>query len=326
MKSPNLSALEGLTDVGLRGGVDMRPTLLRVLTDLYAQKLTHTPEEERHYTELALRLLDSVDSATRAEVAARLAQHLSPPIRVMERLASDLSNGAAAPSPHVGRQSPPMHAAAQGSETMPVTGAALDQAGSEAPADSVGTDVAAELNEVFFAASANERRLILLNLGIVAALPAARAGIVPDPTVGRQLEAAALSRKHEEFAAVLTRSLRISRSQAQRIVRDESGEPIVVAAKALNVPRDLLYRILLFVNTAVGHSVERVHALAQLYDEISARVAQDLVTIWQAVDGGADHRPAMHQPLLAEEATVTQPVAATRRSPQTQRRERREAS
>src|SRR5271167_848714 len=86
----SLSSLDNLTRLGLRGGVDMRPTLLRVLTDLYVQKLTHTPDEERHYTELALRLLDSVDVATRTAVAARLARHLSPPRRIIERLAGDL--------------------------------------------------------------------------------------------------------------------------------------------------------------------------------------------------------------------------------------------
>ncbi|HYP10212.1 MAG TPA: DUF2336 domain-containing protein, partial [Xanthobacteraceae bacterium] len=34
----------------------MRPTLLRVLTELYVQRPTHTADEEHHYTELALRL------------------------------------------------------------------------------------------------------------------------------------------------------------------------------------------------------------------------------------------------------------------------------
>src|SRR5580700_7136678 len=90
MKTPTLSSLNGLADIGLRSGVDMRPTLIRVLTDLYVQKLTHTPDEERHYTELALRLLDTVDAAARTAVATRLARHLSPPLRVIERLASDL--------------------------------------------------------------------------------------------------------------------------------------------------------------------------------------------------------------------------------------------
>src|SRR5271168_791143 len=91
----SLSNLDNLTGLGLRGGVDMRPTLLRVLTDLYVQKLTHTPDEELHYTELALRLLDAVDVPTRAAVAGRLARHLSPPLRVIQRLAADLPEVAA---------------------------------------------------------------------------------------------------------------------------------------------------------------------------------------------------------------------------------------
>src|ERR1700752_4983749 len=95
MKTPSLSSLNGLADIGLRSGVDMRPTLVRVLTDLYVQKLTHTADEERHYTQLALRLLDGVDTPTRAAVAARLAKHLAPPVRVIQYLVNDLPEIAA---------------------------------------------------------------------------------------------------------------------------------------------------------------------------------------------------------------------------------------
>ena len=65
--------LEGLDSLARRDGVDIRPTLLRVLTDLYVQKSSHGAEEERHYTELALRLVDSVDLATRATIAKKKA-------------------------------------------------------------------------------------------------------------------------------------------------------------------------------------------------------------------------------------------------------------
>src|SRR5580704_9102318 len=95
MESGTPLSLENLTHFGLRAGVDMRPTLIRVLTDLYVQKLTHTPDEERHYTELALRLLDGVDVPTRAAVAVRLAKHLSPPPRVIQYLVNDLPEIAA---------------------------------------------------------------------------------------------------------------------------------------------------------------------------------------------------------------------------------------
>src|ERR1044071_5979178 len=83
------SKLEGLDSLARRDGVDTRPTLLRVLTDLYVQKPSHTPEEERHYTELALRLIDAVDVTARATVAARLARHVNAPLPVLRRLARD---------------------------------------------------------------------------------------------------------------------------------------------------------------------------------------------------------------------------------------------
>ena len=63
--------LEGLDSLARRDGVDIRPTLLRVLTDLYVQKPAHSSEEERHYTELALRLIDTVDLATRVRSRRR---------------------------------------------------------------------------------------------------------------------------------------------------------------------------------------------------------------------------------------------------------------
>jgi hypothetical protein len=150
--------------------------------------------------------------------------------------------------------------------------------------DAIGADVARELNELFFAANAKERRLILLNLPIVAPLPALHADLPHDPWIGRRLEAAALDRNREELAEQLAHSLLISRAQAKRVANDELGEPIVVAAKALNVARDQLCRILLFVKTAVAHSIERVHALAALYDQVSLQAAQDLLAVWQALE------------------------------------------
>ena len=61
MEQSNLGNLDGLVALG-RDGVDIQPTLLRVATDLYVQKPTHSLDEEQHYTELALRLIDLVDA------------------------------------------------------------------------------------------------------------------------------------------------------------------------------------------------------------------------------------------------------------------------
>jgi len=344
MKTPSLSSLDGLTDVGFRGGVDMRPTLLRVLTDLYVQKLTHTPDEERHYTELALRLLEAVDVPTRAAVAVRLARHLSPPARVIQFLAGDLPDVAAAlrtqPVSHPSRAA---NEAAENQSDTPVAedltpDHTLDQTNddtgleTETAADAspiIGADVASELNELFFGANSNERRLILLNLDVVASVPAERVAVLGDRDVGPRLETTALARNHEGFAQHLARALHISREQAHRIIRDELGEPIVVAAKALSIPRDVLYRILLFVNTAVGHSVERVHALAELYDGLSSQAAEDMVAIWQALHNDK-HTATRHQPALWNDETRARarPDVATaqRTSAVPRRSERRDAS
>src|SRR5258707_877373 len=81
--------LEGLDNLARGDGVDIRPTLVRVLTDLYVQKAAHTSEEERHYTELVLRLIDSVDLVTRAAVAKKIAAYAGAPPAVVRRLAGD---------------------------------------------------------------------------------------------------------------------------------------------------------------------------------------------------------------------------------------------
>src|ERR1051325_7318060 len=87
---PSFANLEGLLDRIRPDGIDMRPTLLRFLTDLYLQKPTHPPADERYYTELAMRLIDAVDVAARASLAARLAQYPAAPHTIMLRLAQDV--------------------------------------------------------------------------------------------------------------------------------------------------------------------------------------------------------------------------------------------
>jgi uncharacterized protein (DUF2336 family) len=331
MEMPNLDTL---ADIGLRGGVDMRPTLIRVLTDLYVQKLRHTPEEERHYTELALRLLDGVDVPTRAAIAARLSRHLSPPPRVVQYLVNDLPEIAAALRSHAVLQ-PPLAAAQAGplpaatpivEDLLPLEPGPSEGRGPEASAE-IDSATAGVLNEQFFAATEYERRLILLNLHVVAPVPAGRIIVARDPGVSQRLEAAALGHYREDLAKQLAYALRIPRTQARRIAGDELGEPITVAVKALGVQRDVVYRILMFANPAVGHSVERVHALAALYDEMTLPAAEGMVAIWQALHPDS-RTEASHRPLhWDDERAPARPATAARR-PQTapQTHERRDAS
>ena len=323
MESRSLDSLDNLAEIRLRCDVDMRPTLLRVLTDLYMQKLSHTPDEERHYTELALRLLEVVDAPTRVAVAARLARHLSPPIRVIQYLVNDLPEFAVPLRSRL-LLLPANPAGATAPKTSPIPSMDAQTAteaelakrhAANAPAV-IDTATACKLNELFFAANAVERGLILRNLNLVTPNTAPPIGVTRISDVGQRLEAAALAHNRENFAQQLALSLHIPREQARRITRDGLGESIVIAAKALNLRRDLVYRILLFINPTVGHSVERVHALATLFDEITLAAAEGMVAIWQALP--KDERGVTkYLPLAQNDETHSgvQPTISARRAP-----------
>src|ERR1700745_2517731 len=88
-QTPLFPGFDGLMTLSRREGVDIRPTLLRVLTDLYVQASAHSGDEERQFAELASRLIDQVDDAMREPPAAT-----SPMKALTEaqlRLASNLS-------------------------------------------------------------------------------------------------------------------------------------------------------------------------------------------------------------------------------------------
>src|SRR6185295_17986207 len=83
---PLFPGFDGLMTLSRREGVDIRPTLLRVLTDLYVQTTMHTADEERQFVELTSRLIDEVDDATRAVVRARLSVYPGTPVPIMNQL------------------------------------------------------------------------------------------------------------------------------------------------------------------------------------------------------------------------------------------------
>src|SRR5437016_8933456 len=84
--APLFPGFDGLMTLSRREGVDIRPTLLRVLTDLYVQASAHSSDEERQFVELASRLIDQVDDATRAAVRGRLAIYPAAPVPILRKL------------------------------------------------------------------------------------------------------------------------------------------------------------------------------------------------------------------------------------------------
>jgi hypothetical protein len=273
LKSFAYPTLDGLFDLASRDGVDIRPTLLRVLTDLYVQKPVHTADEEVQYVELALRLIEAVDTPNRATVAARLANYPAAPAVILRKLAETTS--------------------------LPGPGAAAQAEGKPASGH--------ELVELFFAAGADERRLILINLDVVAETAARRPAPASSEAV-RGLENAALQRNLSEFSRLLERTLGIGRALSERIVGDPSGEPIVVVAKAIGMKAAVFQRILLFLNPAVGQSVQRVYGLARLYDEMTPVSAERMMAIWRQSPG---RRQASHEPVLWDDERASARALAT---------------
>src|SRR6476660_5701121 len=100
---PSFPGFDGLITLSRREGVDIRPTLLRVLTDLYVQANAHTIEEERQFVELTSRLIEEVDDATRAAVRARLAVYPGTPTDILNKLGLKpaISAQSAAPGPDI---------------------------------------------------------------------------------------------------------------------------------------------------------------------------------------------------------------------------------
>lgn len=270
MKLSAYPRLDGLVDLACRDGVDVRPTLLRVITDLYVQKPAHSADEVIQYVELTLGLIDTVDDATRAAVAASLAHYPAAPPAVLARL------GVNVPAP-----------------AAPAPVAALpdvDFAARVVEDEDVETE---SLIDVFFDANGEDRRLILLYFD-AAAMTSATLPAPAAADVIKRLENAALQRNTTEFSRTLESALRIPRKLAERVASDASGEPFVVAAKALGMKAAVLQRVLLFLNPSVGQSVQRVYELADLFDELTREAAERMLAIWRSE--GAATAP-VHQPV-----------------------------
>ena len=286
--------LEDLVDLGGDTRIDMRPTLLRVLTDLYLQRATHTPEDERYYTELALRLIEAADTGTRAALAERLATYAAAPRLLVLRLARDrieVARAVLGQSPVLTKDDLDAIAAELGGPHAELIAArALDNIPlSQAQQQQRGAQQALELAELFYAAGAVERRWILLNMDYAIIAPCK-----PAPTMQRadiwRLETAALQHQTETVVRELARALGLSREQINRILNDGGGEPIVVAARAMNLPADVLQRMLLFLKAEVGRSVDRVYELSELFTQLSVASARRMLAIWRAVDSGVNTR------------------------------------
>src|SRR4051794_3193989 len=314
--------LEGVDSLARRDGVDIRPTLLRVLTDLYVQKPAHTSEEERHYTELALRLIDSVDLQTRATVTKKLGPYAGTPPSVARRLARDVIEVADPILRHtrvltiaeldaVARDFGINHAVVISARREPEQKAvATPPVKERVMSTKPSTDQELALAELFFSADSSARRALLMSLGSV---ETEEPQSVQPVATNQALETAALSRDRAGFTKLLENALGLTHEQAERIVTDPSGEALLIATKALAMPSITLQRILMFIDPAIGESVQRVFDLASLYERISGDAAHKIIASLRGREPTRTRRPA-HRPMYYDdEAARGRRGSATRR-------------
>jgi hypothetical protein len=287
----NASAVDRTKLIGLadRPGGDVKARLLLALTALYVERDTHTDEEKRQYAELAQRLLDVVDATTRSAVIAILRDHPGAPIEIVGSSAQAVSPGLAGPaatdSGRIARLVPASREVAEASQPIP------------APA---------ERGEAFFATTAAGRRELLALIAKECAGQDAPAGDQP-PADFKRLDAAVLEGRVAELIREFERTLDLPRGLCERIVNDPLGEPIVVAAAAARIPIAVLQRVLLLINPAVSHSIERVFDLTNLYYQLDRRAADRLMSLWREA---APRGESVALPVTAEAVRPPLPLRA----------------
>ncbi|SHG90273.1 DUF2336 domain-containing protein [Bradyrhizobium erythrophlei] len=274
-KLPFFPGFDGLMTLSRREGVDIRPTLLRVLTDLYVQANAHSADEERQFIELTSRLVDAVDDATRAAVRARLAIYPLTPAVVLKKFG--LKPAASDSRVPLAREILTVPLASPSPPVKPPTEAELRMASnlSMQPKD------AAEINELFSRASASERALILHNLQDTPLRAAARIPTARARRAIETLEMAAFAADVENFTLELGETLILPWRLAAQVVNDPGGEPLACAARALDMPGPVFQRVLLFLKPDIGSSVNTVYRLSRLYDRLSERSALVMLAAWR---------------------------------------------
>jgi hypothetical protein len=283
-----IPGFDGLMTLSRREGVDIRPTLLRVLTDLYVQTRSHSVDEERQFVELVSRLIDQVDDSTRAAVRARLSIYPNTPMPIAHKLSLRQ------PNPDDQPLAGPIETA---SPSLVPSARSHSEAHRMASMLTMQPDDAAQINDMFFAAGSSERALILHNLTDTPLRPAARVQAARAELAVKALEMAAYAVDPENFARELSEVLILPLGVAEKVVRDEGGEPMACAVKALGMPGPMFERVLMFLDPNLGASINRVYRLSRLYDNLSERAALIMLAAWRGnavAVTRAKYRPALY--------------------------------
>jgi hypothetical protein len=309
---PLFPGFDGLLTLSRREGVDIRPTLLRVLTDLFVQAAKHTTDEERQFIELTSRLIDEVDDATRAAVRARLAIYPGTPAETLRKLGLRPA--------HPDRPVPLARAIPSPPQEPALAKEPTDAQLRLAPNLSMQPADAAEISNMFFGAGRSERVSILHSL---ADTPLKASPRIPEARAQRAieiLEMAAFAADVENFTLEIGETLILPARIAAQVVDDAGGEPLACAAKALGMPSPVFQRVLLFLKPEIGHSVMTVYRLSRLFDDLSERSALVMLAAWRGsimAAARAKYRPVLYDDERSRARPSAQPRPAAQPDPGT---------
>lgn len=290
---------DGLMTLSRREGVDIRPTLLRVLTDLYVQTSNHSRDEERQFVELVSRLIDGVDDATRAAVRARLAVYPGTPREIAWKLQLRHKADDHPPARQLHRPQIEDRFGLDPASDLEIVSEPEVPAAPALPAPimSMQPDDAAKLIEMFLAADSSYRAQILHGLADTPLKPSTPVDPRRAARALATLEQAAMAGDSARFTAELADALILTSRVANQITSEPGGEPLACALKALGMPAESYQRVLLFLNPSLGASVMDVYRLARLYDIIEPRTALIMLAAWRGAAIAATrakYRPALY--------------------------------
>ncbi|MCJ8143846.1 DUF2336 domain-containing protein [Ancylobacter sp. A5.8] len=161
----------------------------------------------------------------------------------------------------------------------------------------------------YLSASPEDRALIVQRLVTLAPLPLAERVAAPGPDFTDALLEAARCDDAAAVASLLEQALGVSAETAVRIVADESGQALAVAARALGLSFAILSRVLFRLHPVTGRSAADMARLADMFDGLPNASAQHLVASWRGGTRRSGARPGEEAPSMREFA-VARPVAA----------------
>ncbi|MFT0860954.1 DUF2336 domain-containing protein [Ancylobacter sp. G4_0304] len=178
----------------------------------------------------------------------------------------------------------------------------------EAPAPAVPRPAMGRAD--YLSASPEDRALIVQRLVTLAPLPLAERVGAPGPDFTDALLEAARCDDAAAVAALLEQALGVSAENAARIVADESGQALAVAARALGLSFAILSRVLFRLHPVTGRSAADMARLADMFDGLPNASAQYLVASWRSGAKRAPARQGEDAPSMRDFA-IARPAAAS---------------